>query len=168
MLKAEGTIIAEESLRSEIDEATASYFFDMLSLLEKTGIISSKRDHHHHHGKEEEAHGHHHEHKSDFAHKHEDVHHDKESTQVERWIRLHRSHHPELAEYSQIENLFRDQFQLVQVSSIHHIYHYLARDVERSERGYAVIEEIIKQEKKKIASGEIKALGRIVVASGKK
>jgi len=135
LLKPGGLLFAEEFARERADRETAAWFFDMCSLLEASGVLSS----------------------GDALPSSPDP--------LQRWHALYASvdEHP-LHEGAAMRATLQRYFEFTESTESAYLYQSLSQWLEESDRGFRVAEELLKIEGRRIAECSLVALGLSLVA----
>lgn len=154
LLKDDGFLILDEFSRETMNNETARWIFNTLELLECTGAFR-KVDHHMHH--------HHH---------HQQIHNSENNREeinyLDKYIQYH-YHNPPLSTGKEMLSEIKELFDIIEFQEqVPFLYHYLARGLERSEKGEKLLDIFMKQEKERLKDKVILSPGILLIAKKKK
>lgn len=149
-----GILLADEFDRAAADRATASWFFDMVDLLQAAGIVESSARHSRH------SHG------ASGSHGDDELRalaRDPGADPLDRWqARLH--HEPPLSTGDEMLSALSSHFQIESTERTEYLYWFPLRHLEGLQEGRAIGERLLELERRLIEANRIRRVGLRIVA----
>ena len=140
LLAEDGVLLADEFDLDAADDRTASWFVDLVDLVDVFGLAGENNDHDRDH-----------------------VGVDPATDPLERWREGHR-HDPPLANGSEMFDALQAHFEIVHRESCAYIYWYALRALDSRPDGSEIGKRLIEHEERLIAGGRIRPVGLQIVA----